>query len=107
MSGLGISKRVNQLTDPRLAGLELTLPDKYGTSAGDPNRTPQGHSCSAPETRPRCNYRSLWRLQPDHTCETGLIIGAVGYLPEPVEPPAAGNLLICCSQPQGDIALDL
>jgi ferredoxin-NADP reductase/MOSC domain-containing protein YiiM len=42
-----------------------------------------------------------------HTCETGLINGAVGYLPEPVEPPAAGNLLICCSQPQGDIALDL
>jgi ferredoxin-NADP reductase/MOSC domain-containing protein YiiM len=42
-----------------------------------------------------------------HTCETGLIGGAVGYLPEPVEPPAEGNLLICCSQPQGDIALDL
>jgi ferredoxin-NADP reductase/MOSC domain-containing protein YiiM len=42
-----------------------------------------------------------------HTCETGLIIGAVGYQPEPVEPPAEGNLLICCSQPQGDIALDL
>jgi ferredoxin-NADP reductase len=42
-----------------------------------------------------------------HTCETGLINGAVGYRPEPVEPPAEGNLLICCSQPQGDIALDL
>ncbi len=42
-----------------------------------------------------------------HTCETGLINGAVGYQPEPVEPPADGNVLICCSQPQGDIALDL
>jgi ferredoxin-NADP reductase len=42
-----------------------------------------------------------------HTCEIGLINGAVGYQPEPVEPPADGNLLICCSQPQGDIALDL
>jgi ferredoxin-NADP reductase len=42
-----------------------------------------------------------------HTCETGLINGAVGYRPDPVEPPAEGNLLICCSQPQGDIALDL
>jgi ferredoxin-NADP reductase/MOSC domain-containing protein YiiM len=42
-----------------------------------------------------------------HTCETGLISGAVGYQPDPVEPPAEGDLLICCGQPQGDIALDL
>jgi ferredoxin-NADP reductase/ferredoxin len=42
-----------------------------------------------------------------HNCETGLISGSVIYRPDPVEPPAAGNLLICCSQPQGDIALDL
>ena len=42
-----------------------------------------------------------------HNCETGLISGSVIYRPDPVEPPADGNLLICCSQPQGDIALDL
>jgi ferredoxin-NADP reductase/MOSC domain-containing protein YiiM/ferredoxin len=42
-----------------------------------------------------------------HNCETGLISGSVIYRPDPVEPPAAGNVLICCSQPQGDIALDL
>jgi ferredoxin len=42
-----------------------------------------------------------------HTCETGLISGSVIYQPDPVEPPAEGNLLICCSQPQDDIALDL
>jgi ferredoxin-NADP reductase/ferredoxin len=42
-----------------------------------------------------------------HNCETGLISGSVTYSPDPVEPPAAGNLLICCSQPQSDIALDL
>jgi ferredoxin-NADP reductase/MOSC domain-containing protein YiiM/ferredoxin len=42
-----------------------------------------------------------------HNCETGLISGSVIYRPDPVEPPAAGNLLICCSQPQTDIALDL
>jgi len=42
-----------------------------------------------------------------HNCETGLISGSVLYRPDPVEPPATGNLLICCSQPQGDIALDL
>jgi MOSC domain-containing protein YiiM/ferredoxin-NADP reductase len=42
-----------------------------------------------------------------HTCETGLINGAVGYRPEPVGPPADGNALICCSRPQGDIVIDL
>lgn len=42
-----------------------------------------------------------------HNCETGLISGSVIYRPDPVEPPVEGNLLICCSQPQGDIALDL
>jgi ferredoxin-NADP reductase len=42
-----------------------------------------------------------------HSCETGLVLGAVGYRPNPVEPPAVGNVLICCSQPQGDIVIDL
>jgi ferredoxin-NADP reductase/MOSC domain-containing protein YiiM len=42
-----------------------------------------------------------------HNCETGLISGSVIYGPDPVEPPAAGNLLICCSRPQADVALDL
>ncbi|MGC2198823.1 MAG: 2Fe-2S iron-sulfur cluster-binding protein, partial [Stellaceae bacterium] len=42
-----------------------------------------------------------------HTCETGLVMGAVGYRPEPVEPPADGNALICCCRPQGDIVIDL
>ena len=42
-----------------------------------------------------------------HTCETGLLDGAVAYTPEPLEPPAVGNLLVCCSQPRGDLAVDL
>jgi ferredoxin len=42
-----------------------------------------------------------------HTCESGLISGTVGYQPEPLDPPGQGNLLICCSQPQGDVVLDL
>ena len=42
-----------------------------------------------------------------HSCETGLIAGAVVYRPNPIDPPADGNLLICCGKPQGDIALDL
>jgi ferredoxin-NADP reductase/MOSC domain-containing protein YiiM len=42
-----------------------------------------------------------------HTCETALMSGSVSYAPEPVDDPADGSALICCSQPQGDLALDL
>ncbi len=42
-----------------------------------------------------------------HTCESGLIAGSVSYQPEPLERPAEGNLLICCSQPRGEVMLDL
>jgi ferredoxin-NADP reductase/MOSC domain-containing protein YiiM/ferredoxin len=42
-----------------------------------------------------------------HNCESGLISGNVEYQPEPLEPPAQGNVLICCSQPKGDVVVDL
>jgi len=42
-----------------------------------------------------------------HNCESGLISGQVVYEPEPLEKPADGNVLICCSQPRGDVAIDL
>jgi ferredoxin-NADP reductase/MOSC domain-containing protein YiiM len=42
-----------------------------------------------------------------HTCETALVGGTVSYRPDPVDAPAAGNALICCCQPQGDIVIDL
>jgi ferredoxin-NADP reductase/MOSC domain-containing protein YiiM len=42
-----------------------------------------------------------------HTCESALIGGTVTYDPDPLEPPATGNLLICCSRPSGDVEIDL
>jgi ferredoxin-NADP reductase/MOSC domain-containing protein YiiM/ferredoxin len=42
-----------------------------------------------------------------HTCETTLIAGNVRYCPDPVEPPAGGSALICCSQPDDHVVLDL
>jgi len=42
-----------------------------------------------------------------HNCETTLIAGALDYDPDPVEPPAAGSALICCSRPRDDVVLDL
>ncbi|HEV2157634.1 MOSC and FAD-binding oxidoreductase domain-containing protein [Bradyrhizobium sp.] len=42
-----------------------------------------------------------------HNCESGLIAGGVSYQPDPLDAPADGNVLICCSRPQGDIVIDL
>jgi ferredoxin-NADP reductase/MOSC domain-containing protein YiiM len=42
-----------------------------------------------------------------HTCMTGLIGGSIVYNPEPLERPAPGNVLICCSQPTAGVTLDL
>ena len=42
-----------------------------------------------------------------HNCESGLIGGSVHYAPEPLDRPAEGNVLICCSTPLTEVDLDL
>jgi ferredoxin-NADP reductase/MOSC domain-containing protein YiiM len=42
-----------------------------------------------------------------HTCMTGLIGGSIIYNPEPLERPAPGNVLVCCSQPNAGVTLDI
>jgi ferredoxin len=42
-----------------------------------------------------------------HTCVTGLVSGKVSYRPDPLEPPEEGSILICCSQPDNEVMLDL
>lgn len=42
-----------------------------------------------------------------HNCESGLISGSVTYDPDPLDPPAQGNALICCSRPQGPVVIDI
>jgi ferredoxin-NADP reductase len=42
-----------------------------------------------------------------HNCESGLVSGAVTYEPQPLDKPAEGNVLICCSQPTRDVVIDL
>ena len=42
-----------------------------------------------------------------HNCESGLVSGAVAYAPDPLDAPSDGNVLICCSQPSGDVVVDL
>ena len=42
-----------------------------------------------------------------HNCESGLVSGTVVYEPEPLDQPAGGNVLVCCSRPIGDVVIDL
>jgi ferredoxin-NADP reductase/MOSC domain-containing protein YiiM len=42
-----------------------------------------------------------------HNCESGLVSGAVVYDPHPLDKPADGNLLVCCSQPTSEVVIDL
>ncbi|MGJ7506362.1 MOSC domain-containing protein [Variovorax sp. GT1P44] len=42
-----------------------------------------------------------------HNCESGLISGAIAYAPDPLDPPAEGNVLICCAGPKGDVVIDI
>jgi ferredoxin-NADP reductase/MOSC domain-containing protein YiiM len=56
-----------------------------------------------------CDINVRWSCRTGvcHTCETGLVSGDVSYRPDPLEPPAPGSALICCSQPSGEVTLDL
>lgn len=42
-----------------------------------------------------------------HACQSGLVSGDVSYQVEPLESPPSGQVLLCCSVPLGDVALDL
>jgi ferredoxin-NADP reductase/MOSC domain-containing protein YiiM/ferredoxin len=56
-----------------------------------------------------CDVPVRWscRVGVCHTCETTVISGTVRYAPDPVDAPADGDTLICCSQPRDDLVLDL
>ncbi|MEO7715327.1 MAG: MOSC and FAD-binding oxidoreductase domain-containing protein [Capsulimonas sp.] len=56
-----------------------------------------------------CDVSVRWscRMGVCHTCISGLISGSVSYRPEPLERPASGNVLVCCSQPAANVVLDI
>ena len=56
-----------------------------------------------------CDVSVRWSCRSGvcHTCMTGLIDGSIIYNPEPLERPAPGNVLVCCSQPNASVTLDL
>ena len=56
-----------------------------------------------------CDVPARWSCRTGvcHTCETALLAGAVSYDPEPLEPPADGNVLICSALPTEGVIIDL
>ena len=56
-----------------------------------------------------CDVPTRWSCRTGicHTCEVGLLTGSVTYDPPPIDPPADGNVLICCSTPRAEVAIDL
>ena len=54
-----------------------------------------------------CDVPTPWSCRTGvcHNCESGLVSGTVIYGPEPLEKPATGDLLICCSQPVRDVVI--
>ena len=56
-----------------------------------------------------CDVPARWSCRTGvcHNCESGLVSGTVVYGPEPLDMPAEGNVLICCSQPLQDVVIDL
>ncbi|MCR6484927.1 MOSC and FAD-binding oxidoreductase domain-containing protein [Amycolatopsis sp. OK19-0408] len=56
-----------------------------------------------------CDVPTRWSCRTGvcHTCVTPVLSGGVEYAPEPLEPAAAGEALICCARPAEDVVLDL
>lgn len=69
------------------------------------------HPCfgSLLEAAEACDVPVLWscRMGVCHRCESGIIDGQVTYSPTPLDPPADGNVLICCAAPASPVDLDL
>jgi ferredoxin len=67
---------------------------------GEPSLLELAEACDVP-------VRWSCRTGVCHTCETGLLDGAVTYHPDPIDSTADGNVLLCCAVPSSDLVLDL
>jgi ferredoxin-NADP reductase/MOSC domain-containing protein YiiM len=88
---------------PPGAGPSVSFARSGITAAWDPK------FASLLELAEACDVPVRWscRIGVCHTCMTGLIDGSITYNPEPLERPAPGNVLVCCSQPNAGVTLDL
>ncbi|MEV0485247.1 MOSC and FAD-binding oxidoreductase domain-containing protein [Streptomyces sp. NPDC050508] len=68
-----------------------------------------GNNRSVLELADACDVPTRWSCRTGvcHTCVTPLLSGTITYSPDPLEPPADGEVLICCARPGTDIVLDM
>jgi ferredoxin-NADP reductase/MOSC domain-containing protein YiiM/ferredoxin len=104
---------------PGISGVAAPLPHRPdGPAGGGPMVTFSRSSLTVPwdsrfgsllELAEACAVPVRWACRSGvcHNCESGLIEGDVAYAPEPLDPPAEGNALICCSAPKTAVELDL
>jgi ferredoxin-NADP reductase len=61
------------------------------------------------EVAEACDVPTSWSCRTGvcHRCEHALVSGDLAYDPEPLDPPAPGNVLLCCSRPTTAVTLDL
>ena len=125
LAAMGIDRVHTEIfgaTPAQTPGIAAMPPRPPHPPAGAPNDGPQVSFARSGLTVPwTAGYASLLELAEAcdvpvrwscrtgvcHTCETNLMSGAVSYAPDPVDDPAQGSALICCSQPVGDLVLDL
>ncbi len=67
------------------------------------------HGRSVLDFADACDVPTRWSCRTGvcHTCVTPLLSGDITYAPDPLEPPAGGQVLVCCAQPATDIVLDM
>jgi len=93
----------HQPSGPPAAGPSVSFARSGLTVAWDPKYE------SLLELAEACDVSVRWSCRSGvcHTCMSGLISGVIDYQPEPLERPAPGNVLVCCSQPKADVVLDI
>jgi ferredoxin-NADP reductase/MOSC domain-containing protein YiiM len=128
LAGFGVAPR--RIFAEIFSGGEARNPGIVGASARTPH-LPEGNAGAGPlvsfarsgiavhwnaaryqsilELAEACDVPVRWACRTGvcHNCESGLVSGAITYDPEPLDKPADGNLLICCSRPSGDVVVDL
>ena len=104
---------------PGIAGVAAALPHRPdGPAGGGPTVTFLRSGLAVPwdsrfgsllELAEACSVPVRWSCRSGvcHNCESGLIEGELAYSPEPLDPPADGNALICCVTPKTAVELDL
>jgi ferredoxin len=99
----GRSTRPHPPTGPPGPGPGVTFARSDLTALWDPTCT------SLLELAEACEITVRWSCRTGvcQTCRTGLLDGTVAYAPDPLEPPADGEVLLCCSRPSTPAVLDL